>query len=221
MATEVSDSPLAYGHKIHAADKAFKCPFKMYTDPTLALYRAVGLTRQTGDAGSDDQAGDYLTQSAWEATVSTVKRATQMPLRNPGHFLQLGGEFVFEGTLNVTYTHRMDTTRSHAPIRDVCAAAGVRLEWIHYEPGAEAPPVHRPSIATLDEEEEGEDGAEEYRHDWRDERQAQLERIRAMKESRRSGRHFAPEDGYAYNENPVEDEEGSITERFEGLGIAI
>ena len=119
----------------------------MYTDPSLKLYRALGLTRQTGDAGPDDEAGDYLVQTALEATVSTIKRATQMPLRNPGAFLQLGGEFIFEGPLECTFAHRMTTTRSHAPIRDICADAGVRLEWIHYEPGESAPGYHRASFS--------------------------------------------------------------------------
>ena len=123
----------------------------MYTDPSLSLYRALGLTRQTGDAGPDDEAGDYLVQSALEATMSTIKRATQMPLRNPGAFLQLGGEFIFEGPQDCTFAHRMTNTRSHAPIRDVCADAGVRLQWIHYEPGDRPPAYHRASFSnTLD-----------------------------------------------------------------------
>ena len=133
---------------LRPADKALNCPFPMYTDPSLMLYRALGLTRQTGDSGPDSEAGDYLVQSALEATVATIKRATVMPLRNPGHFLQLGGEFVFEGSMNCTYAHRMTTTRSHAPIRDVCREAGVKLEWVHYEPGEGPPPVHRASFVS-------------------------------------------------------------------------
>lgn len=131
------------------ANKYFKSPFKTYTDPTLSLYRALGLTRQTGAAGAEEDKGDYLTESAMDMTINTLKRAAKMPLRNPGNFLQLGGEFVFDGTLNVTYTHRMINTRSHAPIRDVCAEAGVRLEFIHYEPGPPPPPVHQRSRINL------------------------------------------------------------------------
>jgi len=148
----------------------------MYTDPSLAVYRALGLTRKTGNAGPDEDKGDYLVQTPLESTIQTLKRATVMPLRNPGHFLQLGGEFVFDGTLNVIYTHRMSTTRSHAPIRDVCAEAGVRLEFIHYEPGPPPPPVHRSSVI-LEEDEE----------DWRAQRDTQLERIRSRLGSLRRG----------------------------------
>jgi hypothetical protein len=162
----------------------------MFTDPTLSLYRALGLTRQTGDAGPDAEAGDYLVQTAMEATVSTIKRATQMPLRNPGHFTQLGGEFIFDGTLNVAYTHRMWNTRSHAPIRDICALAGVRLEWVHYEPGPSPPPVHRMSLLTeeADEEDDAEERAmREASDDWKVQRDKELARIQAMKEARRAG----------------------------------
>jgi hypothetical protein len=149
----------------------------MYTDPSLALYRALGLTRQTGDAGADVDAGSYLVQTPLESTVQTIKRATKMPLRSPGHFLQLGGEFVFEGSLSVSYTHRMTTTRDHSPIETVCEAAGLRLEFIHYEPGPRPPPVHRDSL----------DGSEED-WAWRTEREETLEGIRKRKEERRRGR---------------------------------
>lgn len=170
-------------HKMLSAyrNKAFKCPYKMYTDPTLALYRALGLTRQTGDAGPDSEKGEYLVQTALESTVQTLKRATVMPLRNPGHFLQLGGEFVFNGTLEVSWTHRMRDTRSHWPIKDVCAEAGVQLEFIHFEPGPQPPPVHRNSC----EWECGIDG--EGAGDWQGERERQLSRIREMRRARREG----------------------------------
>jgi hypothetical protein len=63
----------------------------MYTDPTLQLYRALGLTLQSGKAGPDSEKGDYIVQSGLEMTTATLKRATQMPIwNNPGHFTQLG-----------------------------------------------------------------------------------------------------------------------------------
>lgn len=55
-------------------DKYFNSPFKTYTDPTLALYRTLGLTRQTGDSGLDAEKGDYITETALETTVNTLKR---------------------------------------------------------------------------------------------------------------------------------------------------
>jgi hypothetical protein len=106
-----------------------------------------------------------------------------MPLlHSPGHFTQIGGEFVFDGSLNVIYTHRMTTTRDHSPIEDVCAAAGMRLEYIHYEPGPMPPPVHRASF--------------EQGQDWVAERNEQLEEIRKRKERRRGGTVTPPEEVY-------------------------
>ncbi|WWC89539.1 uncharacterized protein L201_004463 [Kwoniella dendrophila CBS 6074] len=191
-------------------NKAFKCPFKMYTDPTLALYRAMGLTRQTGDGGDEEDKGDYLVQSAMASTVQTIKRATKMPLKNPGHFTQLGGEFIFDGTLNLIYTHRMVNTRSHKPIRDICEKAGVRLEFIHYEPGPPPPPVHRHSFinpaAISNEngevdysipEEEEDQFSRNYSMDnanhnmeidsWQVDRDQTISRMKALKAARRGG----------------------------------
>jgi hypothetical protein len=108
-----------------------------------------------------------------------------MPLRNPGHFTQLGGEFVFDGTLNVVYTHRMINTRDHAPIRDVCREAGVRLEFIHYEPGPAPPVVHLQSTEMLGQFSGVVAG--EALDDWVGEREKTLERIKEMKAQRRKG----------------------------------
>lgn len=171
-------------------DKSFKCPFKMYTDPSLALYRALGLTRQTGNAGADDDAGSYLVQTPLEATMQTIKRATKMPLRAPGHFTQLGGEFVFdgEGSLSVSYTHRMTTTRDHSPIEQVCAAAGVRLEYIHYEPGPRPPPVHRHSLIDVEFDAREYNAEEQEERAWKVERERTLQDMQRRKEERRRGK---------------------------------
>lgn len=56
----------------------------MYTDPTLDVYRALGMTRQTHDGGEEDEKGDYVTMGAAKGTWKVVKRATKMPLGRPG-----------------------------------------------------------------------------------------------------------------------------------------
>lgn len=193
-------------------NKHFKCPFKMYTDPTLALYRTLGLTRQTGDGGADEDAGDYLIQSAMESTMQTLKRATQMPLRNPGHFMQLGGEFIFESTLHVTYTHRMLTTRDHAPIRDVCYRAGVELEHIHYERGSPPPDVHR--MEPLEEEAE-----EPERVEWQEDRDWELQRMQDLKSIRRQGM-IIPVGDVVRIVGEDDSDLSSLEERSGGMGVA-
>lgn len=125
-----------------------------------------------------------------------------MPLRNPGHFTQLGGEFVFDGTMNVVYTHRMVNTRNHAPIRDVCAEAGVRLEYIHYEPGPAPPPVHLAStdmLATYSAEEV--DGEE--LDNWVSQKEKTLDRIKMARAERRRGSNFATSDARSEREVQV------------------
>jgi hypothetical protein len=64
--------------------KAIGCPFRMYTDSKLKLYRALGMSRQTGDAGAEEDKGDYIKLTMMEGTWGVAKRATKMPLRNPG-----------------------------------------------------------------------------------------------------------------------------------------
>ena len=64
--------------------KSIRCPFKMYTDSKLKLYRALGMTRQTGDAGDEDEKGDYIRMSTLESTWEVAKRASKMPIKNPG-----------------------------------------------------------------------------------------------------------------------------------------
>nr|XP_031859194.1 uncharacterized protein CI109_005390 [Kwoniella shandongensis]KAA5526266.1 hypothetical protein CI109_005390 [Kwoniella shandongensis] len=246
-ADSLSSSPSSQQHRRSYSDKSFRCPFKMYTDPTLALYRALGLTRQTGDSGPEEEKGDYLTQSALESTFQTIKRATKMPLlHNPGHFLQLGGEFVFDATttrrapLNVIYTHRMTNTRSHAPIRDICEEAGVRLEFIHYEPGPPPPPVHRASYISTTDSTTGGGGGEvdvirrgsKETDEWKVERDETLSRMRALKIARREGIKALDNEGYTFDKRSkvgtdnvrivgkdvmVAEEEAEV----EGLGFAI
>ncbi|WVW83667.1 hypothetical protein I302_105688 [Kwoniella bestiolae CBS 10118] len=202
-------------------NKSFRCPFKMYTDPTLALYRSLGLTRQTGNGGDEEHKGDYLVQSAMESTVQTVKRATRMPLRNPGHFTQLGGEFIFDGTLNCIYTHRMTTTRSHKPIRDICEEAGVRLEFIHYEPGLPPPPVHRHSFFGVNAPTAGTEV-----DDWQMERDQTINRIKALKAARRGGPVMVHDtrsrvvDHVQIVGQDLDAEEDEVVLGFSALGIA-
>lgn len=57
----------------------------MYTDPTLDVYRALGMTRQTHDPGEEDEKGDYVTMGTAKGTWRVVKRATKMPLGRPGY----------------------------------------------------------------------------------------------------------------------------------------
>lgn len=80
---------------VHAyRDKIFACPFPIYTDPTLELYRALGMTRQTGDGGADEDKGDYVKHGTLGGTLHVIRNVGKMGRKGltlqPGHFTQLG-----------------------------------------------------------------------------------------------------------------------------------
>jgi hypothetical protein len=121
--------------------------------------------------------------------VELIERCRTIP--------QLGGEFIFQSPEECTYAHRMTTTRSHAPIRDIVALAGVRLDFIHTERGASPPALHRADAsdeavvgisASVSKEEK--DKVEERRRSeglgWKVDREHELERIREARHRRRS-----------------------------------
>jgi hypothetical protein len=163
------------------------------------------MTRQTMDGGPEDLKGDYITKGTLHGTLMVVKNARKMPLRRPGAFAQLGGEFIFTSPLNCTFANRMTTTRDHASIREVVGHAGVVLDFVHRERGLTPPPWHRLTPTYEAENDEftfgnwGEADREvtpaqrlamEERRDrngegWKVERERELERIRNERLARR------------------------------------
>ncbi|KAI0368820.1 hypothetical protein BV20DRAFT_947462, partial [Pilatotrama ljubarskyi] len=104
----------------------FRTPIPMYTDPTLRLYAALGMTLRTNDPGPDSEKGDYIRHGVIGGIAMVVRNALRvgMPIwERGGDATQLGGEFVFGPGLNCSFAHRMTTTRAHAPVLDVLMAA--------------------------------------------------------------------------------------------------
>ncbi|GAA6002622.1 uncharacterized protein JCM10292_002936 [Rhodotorula paludigena] len=106
-------------------------PFPLYSDRSRSLYRALGMTRKTWDMGSDSDKGSYIVKSQMQNITSSISAGIAMP-KYPGSQTQLGGEFVFEydpetDSVKCLFASRMHTTRAHAEIQDVFAAAGVEL----------------------------------------------------------------------------------------------
>ncbi|KAH9856665.1 hypothetical protein C2E23DRAFT_721885, partial [Lenzites betulinus] len=100
----------------------FRTPIPMYTDPTLRLHAALGMTLRTSDPGPDSEKGSYIRHGPIGGLAMVVRNALRvgMPVwERGGDASQLGGEFVFGPGLNCLYAHRMITTRSHASILDV------------------------------------------------------------------------------------------------------
>jgi hypothetical protein len=118
---------------IAAYRKIFKCTFPIFTDPTRKLYCALGMTLRTLDAGPKDEAGDYIIHGPLEGLGMVLKNAVKMPLAKGGDTKQLGGEFLLGPGPVCHYAHRMHTTRSHAPVRELLERAGVDMNPIPKE----------------------------------------------------------------------------------------
>lgn len=136
-------------HKmIKAYRRIFKTPFDLYTDPTLQVYHAMGMTLRTMDGGLEAERGGYVKHGLFGGIAMVVGNAFKhgIPLfEEGGDIPQVGGEFVLGpgwvllvpsygyaliddvrfSRYKCIFAHRMRTTRSHTSISKVLAAAGV------------------------------------------------------------------------------------------------
>ncbi|KAF7968967.1 hypothetical protein HWV62_28763 [Athelia sp. TMB] len=86
----------AYG-MIKAYRKIFGMQFALYTDPTLQVYHALGMTLRTLDGGPEAQRGAYVRHGLVGGIAMVVVNAVKvgMPVwKEGGDLEQLGGEFV-------------------------------------------------------------------------------------------------------------------------------
>ncbi|KAF5366652.1 hypothetical protein D9615_010600 [Tricholomella constricta] len=129
----------------------FGLPFDLYTDPSLAIYDALGMARPfPQDCPVDGLQrptvldGGYVRHGPVRRIAMVVMRALKagMPIwEKGGDIHQLGGEFVLGPGLKCTYAHRMQSPKGHAPIRDVLFAAGVHLPVPAPSPPITTPPA--------------------------------------------------------------------------------
>ncbi|KAI0784295.1 hypothetical protein C8Q75DRAFT_691582, partial [Abortiporus biennis] len=128
---------------IRSYKQIWRTPFPIYTDPSLRLHAALGLTLRTNDPGPDYERGEYIRHGMVGAIAMVVRNALRvgMPVwEKSGDVSQLGGEFIFDPgqvryislrralltvfcSYNCSFAHRMVNTRSHAPIHEVISAA--------------------------------------------------------------------------------------------------
>ncbi|KAH0833092.1 hypothetical protein J3R83DRAFT_12084 [Lanmaoa asiatica] len=157
----------------------FRTPFTFYTDPTLRLHKALGMTLRIMEPKSQRKRGGYVRHGSMGGIAMVFKNALRvgMPVwEKGGDFTQLGGEFVLGPGMSVTYAHRMPNPRSHAPIMRVLAATGIGLQCEKLAPTTDA--IARATAPVLDEEQ------------WMEERRLSLARIRERKLARRMGMAF-------------------------------
>ncbi|KAI0360229.1 hypothetical protein OH77DRAFT_1394408 [Trametes cingulata] len=179
----------------------FRSPIPMYTDPTLRLYAALGMTLRTNDPGPDSEKGDYIRHGVIGGIAMVVRNALRvgMPVwEKGGDATQLGGEFVFGPGLNCSFAHRMTTTRAHAPVLDVLMGAGYHFS---------IPTAPDGTHSLSPEEEEA----------WMEERRRSLARMRARREKRRQlgpatdvAQLYEPELGYSHGSDS---DSGSVSAR--------
>ena len=145
-----------------------KIPFKVYTDPSLELYDALGLYK-TSDvqtvSGHSKRGGRWM--SFRSAVRAVAAKATHNDVK------RLGGEFVFgqgycnpptidgmmtdlifisDGRLKSSFVHKMQSPRDRAPIVEILEAAGVEVhgEVMARGAGVGSPTSTAPSSEVVD-----------------------------------------------------------------------
>ena len=76
----------------------FHTQFELYTDPSLKLYAALGMTLRSNDPGLESEKGSYVRHGFVGGIAMVVRNAlkTGMPIWGKGgESMQLGGEFIF------------------------------------------------------------------------------------------------------------------------------
>ena len=117
-------------------------PFKVYTDPSLELYDALGLCK-TSDVQTE---GHSKRGGRWASFRTAVRAVAARAVHND--LERLGGEFVFgqgycspptidgkmpdltfvsDGRLKSSFVHKMQSPRDHAPILEILETAGVEV----------------------------------------------------------------------------------------------
>ncbi|KAH7913802.1 hypothetical protein BJ138DRAFT_1001522 [Hygrophoropsis aurantiaca] len=163
----------------------FRTPFAVYTDPTLRVYTALGMTLRPAEQSTEPYRRGYVKHGPVSGIKMIVLNALRvgMPVwEKGGDPAQLGGEFVLGPGMTATYAHRMRTTRSHSPITGVLAAAGIDLCT-----RAEPPATRRETIGPLSVI-----GSEADEEQWMEERRLSLARLKEKKMARRLGVKLLP-----------------------------
>ncbi|THH08582.1 hypothetical protein EW145_g2610 [Phellinidium pouzarii] len=160
--------------------------FPIYTDPTLALHRALGMSLKKTNPGPNSERGHYITNGnsgigmLRRTLVNAVSQRLVLPLfERGGDGAQLGGEFVLGPGVTCAFGHRMRHTRGHAPILDVVTASGVQT-----------PSLRRTHRMILQRQEQGLGGQDVSMYDedaWMAQRRRSLARLKRKRQNRRAG----------------------------------
>jgi hypothetical protein len=105
--------------------KETSCPFPIYADPTRKLYESLGMTRTLDPGSKPEYIQTSMVAGAAQSILQGIKTGTKA--LKGGDFMQVGGEFLFEGGV-LTWHHRMKTTRDHTEIAELRRVLGLKDE---------------------------------------------------------------------------------------------
>ncbi|KAJ5082433.1 hypothetical protein N7532_011476 [Penicillium argentinense] len=98
-----------------------ECPFPMYADPTRKLYDDLGMTNTLALGSKPEYIRKSMLRIIGESIIQGLKQIPSGLATKGGDSRQVGGEFLYEITAaglqkQVTWCHRMETTRDHTSI---------------------------------------------------------------------------------------------------------
>lgn len=103
----------------------FQCPFPFFTDGPRRLFDLLGMIKKGSILPfkypwKDAERGGYNHRPLMKQAVSGFKNAfLHMPIANPGHWTQLGGEFILSPGYKCDFAHRMTTMASELNLPNV------------------------------------------------------------------------------------------------------
>ncbi|GMK56506.1 hypothetical protein CspeluHIS016_0303460 [Cutaneotrichosporon spelunceum] len=176
----------------------FKCPFPFYTDGPRKLFHLLGLIKQASVLPfkfpwRDAERGGYNHRPLMKQAVAGFKNAfLHMPMAYPGHFTQLGGEFVLSPGYKCDFAHRMTTMANHMEAYEV-----LHHIKVNHPPPSKSKAL--PAVPTLAQEEAREeiDRLTRELRQWQDDRDTELQRMKNKRSARRGGL-LAPADDKAF-----------------------
>ncbi|KAE8381771.1 AhpC/TSA antioxidant enzyme-domain-containing protein [Aspergillus bertholletiae] len=121
---------------IEMYEKETRCEFPIYTDPTRQLYQDLDMTCSLALGSQPAYIRKGMTQIVAESMFQGLKYISSGLAHKGGYVKQIGGEFLFEpleGSAEmtgqeekqVTWCHRMKTTRDHTEIPDLMQILGI------------------------------------------------------------------------------------------------
>ncbi|KAF2716305.1 hypothetical protein K431DRAFT_20842 [Polychaeton citri CBS 116435] len=110
-------------HLIAQYKKFTNCPFPIFSDPTRALYKKLGMTLSLNLGRERPEYMKEISTVQWlNGQMKTIKASLRDPegikkrdVIKGGNTFQIGGEFLFEGG-EAIWCHRMKNYRNHAEV---------------------------------------------------------------------------------------------------------